>query len=257
MVGDGFATFTPGVSERRSGTTRSQHSGIKNADAQSLTNQTVTASRAYDAFGNVAASSGTMNGPFGYGGPFGYQSDADSGLKLLGHRYYDSSTGRFLTRDPAEDGRNWYGYCDANPIGYADPDGLRRNVVHYLYVLWDKVNERVLKWGVTKNPKTRYTKRYLEDRNAILKEVGYSKKRREMLDQERMIVETDDGPLNKEPWSSSVKNPGWGGPLKCIVGLFFRDGGAAGEGLAETVDPTVTEIQRRRSKSLEWWLDTE
>ena len=62
LVGDGFATFTPGVSERRSGTTRFQHSGIKNADAQSLTNQTLTASRAYDAFGNVAASSGTMNG---------------------------------------------------------------------------------------------------------------------------------------------------------------------------------------------------
>ncbi len=123
MVGDGFATFTPGVSERRSGTTRFQHSGIKNADAQSLTNQTVTASRAYDAFGNVAASSGTMNGPFGYGGPFGYQSDADSGLKLLGHRYYDSSTGRFLTRDPAKDGRNWYGYCYNNPVSMADPNG--------------------------------------------------------------------------------------------------------------------------------------
>lgn len=123
VVGDGFATFTPGVSERRSGTTRFQHSGIKNADAQSLTNQTVTASRAYDAFGNVAASSGTMNGPFGYGGPFGYQSDADSGLKLLGHRYYDSSTGRFLTRDPAKDGRNWYGYCYNNPVSMADPNG--------------------------------------------------------------------------------------------------------------------------------------
>jgi len=128
VVGDGFATFTPGVSERRSGTTRFQHSGIKNADAQSLTNQTVAASRAYDAFGNVAASSGTMNGPFGYGGLFGYQSDADSGLKLLGHRYYDSSTGRFLTRDPIYSGRNWYAYCENNPLSFADPTGLDKKI---------------------------------------------------------------------------------------------------------------------------------
>ena len=29
-------------------------------------------------------------GPFGFAGGYGYQEDADSGLKLLGHRYYDS-----------------------------------------------------------------------------------------------------------------------------------------------------------------------
>ena len=58
----------------------------------------MVASRQYDAFGNVASSTGTWTGPFGYAGGFGYQEDA-TGLKLLGHRYYDSSTGRFLTRD--------------------------------------------------------------------------------------------------------------------------------------------------------------
>jgi hypothetical protein len=29
---------------------------------------------------------------------------------LLGHRYYDPSVGRFLTRDRVKDGRNWYVY---------------------------------------------------------------------------------------------------------------------------------------------------
>lgn len=43
---------------------------------------------------------------------------------LLGHRYMDPSTGRFLTRDPVKDGRNWYGYCANNPLACADPDGL-------------------------------------------------------------------------------------------------------------------------------------
>jgi hypothetical protein len=45
---------------------------------------------------------------------------------LLGHRYYDPSTGRFLTRDPIKDGRNWYSYGGGlvAPTHGADPDGL-------------------------------------------------------------------------------------------------------------------------------------
>ncbi|MDX2065147.1 MAG: RHS repeat-associated core domain-containing protein [Fimbriimonadaceae bacterium] len=51
-------------------------------------------------------------------------SGGDSGLQLLGHRYYDPSTGRFLTRDPIKDGRNWYTYCENNPLTAVDPLGL-------------------------------------------------------------------------------------------------------------------------------------
>jgi len=123
VLTDGAATYTPGVSERRGSATTFLHSGLKNADAQSGTGQTVVASRQYDAFGNVASSTGTWSGPFGYAGGFGYQEDA-TGLKLLGHRYYDSSTGRFLTRDPIKDGRNWYVYCGNDPVGYVDVDGF-------------------------------------------------------------------------------------------------------------------------------------
>ena len=74
----------------------------------------------------VTSSSGTHQGPFGYGGPYGYQTDPDTGLMLLGHRFYDPSVGRFLTRDPIKDGRNWYGYGGgwANPVNSVDPDGL-------------------------------------------------------------------------------------------------------------------------------------
>ncbi len=91
--------------------------------AQSGSAQTVAAEKSHDAFGQVVNSSGTWYGDFGYGGSFGYQSDTDYGLQLLGHRYYDASTGRFLTRDPIKDGRNWYGYCDGNPISRVDPNG--------------------------------------------------------------------------------------------------------------------------------------
>jgi uncharacterized protein RhaS with RHS repeats len=45
---------------------------------------------------------------------------------LLGHRHYDPSTGRFLTRDPIKDGRNWYSYGggELTPVADADPSGL-------------------------------------------------------------------------------------------------------------------------------------
>ncbi len=123
VLSDGAATYTPAISERRSSTTTFYHTGIKNGDSQTNTSESVTASVQYDAFGNVTSSSGTWSGPFAYGGPYGYQSDSDSGLKLLGHRYYDPSTGRFLTRDPVKDGRNWYSYCGASPLTRSDPSG--------------------------------------------------------------------------------------------------------------------------------------
>jgi RHS repeat-associated protein len=70
-----------------------------------------------------------------HAGGFGYQQDSDSGLMLLGHRYYDPSTGRFLTRDPIKDGRNWhtYGGGDGAPTGFVDPDGL---VVWKIWIIW-------------------------------------------------------------------------------------------------------------------------
>jgi RHS repeat-associated protein len=124
VLADGSANYTPGVSERRGVTTTYLHSGLKNAEAQTSTSQAITAERTYDAFGNVASSTGTWKGPFGYAGGHGYQEDG-SGYKLLGHRLYDPQVGRFLTRDPIQDGRNWYAYCDNNPVASYDADGLK------------------------------------------------------------------------------------------------------------------------------------
>ncbi|MFO0044983.1 MAG: RHS repeat-associated core domain-containing protein, partial [Armatimonadota bacterium] len=123
VIRDTFASYTPGTSEKRGTTTTFLHSGLKNAEMQTDTAKAVSATKQYDAFGNAVSSTGTWQGAFGYAGSFGYQEDA-SGLKLVGHRYYDSSTGRFLTRDRAKDGRNWYAYCGNNPVSMADPRGL-------------------------------------------------------------------------------------------------------------------------------------
>jgi RHS repeat-associated protein len=123
VLDDGNAVYTPGVSELHSGTTTYSHSGLKHMAAQSGQSGSVAASREYDAFGGVASSSGSWQGPFGAAGAFGYQTEA-SGLHLLGHRYYDPTLGRFLTRDPIGDGSNWYAYCGNDPIACADPSGL-------------------------------------------------------------------------------------------------------------------------------------
>ena len=75
----------------------------------------------YDAYGNRIEDFGIGDAPFGYCGEY---TDKESGLVYLRNRYYDSSTGSFITEDPIKDGNNWYGYCEGNPVNAWDPSGL-------------------------------------------------------------------------------------------------------------------------------------
>jgi len=131
VLSDGSLTYTPGISSRDGTNSTWSHGDIKNSLRQTGESETTSATKHYDAFGNLTTSTGTWHGPFQYGGNFGYQTDPDSNLKLLGHRYYDSDTGRFLTRDPIGDGANWYSYCQNAPVSFADADGLRVFVIVY------------------------------------------------------------------------------------------------------------------------------
>ena len=72
---------------------------------------------------SLASIAGSNPTPFGFGGAEQYQSDSDSGLMLLGHRYYDSSIGRFISQDPIQAGTNWYAYCGNNPLTRVDGSG--------------------------------------------------------------------------------------------------------------------------------------
>ena len=62
-----------------------------------------------------------IHNPFRYCGEY---YDQETGFIYLRNRYYDNSTGRFITEDPIKDGLNWYVYCGNNPIRYIDPFGL-------------------------------------------------------------------------------------------------------------------------------------
>ena len=129
VLSDGLATFTPGLSERRSSTSSFYHGdALGSTRSQTSSSQSVTDTKRYDAFGMLVASTGSNPTPFGFVGGSQYQTDADSGLMLLGHRYYDASIGRFISRDPIYAGDNWYAYCENNPLGGTDPSGLERRL---------------------------------------------------------------------------------------------------------------------------------
>jgi RHS repeat-associated protein len=163
----------------------------------------------YDAFGAAVSRTGTTNTQAGFAGNWGYQTDAESEYQLLGHRYYDPATGRFLTRDPIRDGRNWYGYCENNPHNWVDPEGLQPhgNTIGdqpaTLYVLFDR-DGNILKYGVTHHvdPNLRYSRARMSEWGGVAHPLKRGP-RREMLAYERDLVETRPGPANKERWAGA------------------------------------------------------
>ncbi|MCX6360879.1 MAG: RHS repeat-associated core domain-containing protein [Armatimonadetes bacterium] len=84
--------------------------------------QTVTGSVNYEAFGQMAGSSGSSTSPYMYAGDWGYRNDGDAGLTHVGARYYDAQVGRFITRDTVLS-EHPYLYCEHEPVGFVDPSG--------------------------------------------------------------------------------------------------------------------------------------
>jgi len=69
----------------------------------------------------------------------------------------------------------------------------------YLYRLETKGGQ-FLKWGITQNMGTRYSKAFMADKNMIPWASGT---RANMVSMERGLVETQPGPLNCEPWAGT------------------------------------------------------
>jgi RHS repeat-associated protein len=81
----------------------------------------LTASTSYDAWGNPETSGGlTSYTPIGFAG--GYTDP--NGLVYLINRYYDPTTGQFLTVDPLVDETGQaYAYVGDEPVNRSDPSG--------------------------------------------------------------------------------------------------------------------------------------
>jgi RHS repeat-associated protein len=81
----------------------------------------------YDPYGNPAGTETNSAYPTvttnqQYAGQY---TDTETGYQYLRARYYDPTTGRFLTRDPIEAlTRSAYGYVGGSPLNYTDPAGL-------------------------------------------------------------------------------------------------------------------------------------
>jgi RHS repeat-associated protein len=84
--------------------------------------QTVTDTYQYEAFGNLLASTGTTPNPYRYVGSLGYYQTGAS-LQHLGARYYMPESGRFAARDPLP-GASVYAYVRNSPVAAVDASGL-------------------------------------------------------------------------------------------------------------------------------------
>jgi len=82
-----------------------------------------TSPRFADAWGTMRTGSATGGSPMRYCASLGHLQDDESGLVYMRGRYYEPSTGRFVSEDVERQGPDWYIYCGNNPVDRVDGDG--------------------------------------------------------------------------------------------------------------------------------------
>ena len=80
---------------------------------------------AFDSFGKLTVSSGSVTNPFRY---TGREFDTETNLYYYRARYYDPTAGRFLSEDPARSEPNFYPYVSNAPTNWIDPTGETRKI---------------------------------------------------------------------------------------------------------------------------------
>jgi len=79
--------------------------------------------RSFDAWGNVRIGSTSGNPTGRYCANIGHKQDDESGLVYMRARYYEPTSGRFVSEDRSCVGINWYRYASNNPVNRIDQSG--------------------------------------------------------------------------------------------------------------------------------------
>ena len=85
-----------------------------------------TTLRDYDPWGNMTTPPEDLGPPASllqYCATLGHPTEDNTGLIYMRARYYDPLIGRFISEDPAGDGRNWYVYAGNDPVDKGDATG--------------------------------------------------------------------------------------------------------------------------------------
>jgi RHS repeat-associated protein len=87
-------------------------------------NGTVVWAATYESFGTATITTATITNNLRFPGQY---FDSESGLQYNWHRFYDPSTGRYISADPIglDGGINLYGYVNQDPVNLVDSFGLR------------------------------------------------------------------------------------------------------------------------------------
>jgi len=111
---------------RSSATSYYEADGLGSITSLSDSSGSIANTYTYNSFGNSIDSSGSVINPFRF---TGREYDSETGLYFYRARYYDPSTGRFLSEDPirfVSQSVNFYTYVANDPVDSWDPFGLRK-----------------------------------------------------------------------------------------------------------------------------------
>jgi len=109
----------------RSGTTSYyQADGLGSVTSLSSGAGALAQTYSFDSFGKTTPTGSLVN-PFQY---TAREFDVETNLQFSRARYYDPSSGRFVSEDPLRfgGGKNFYSYAGNSPVIFADPSGLNK-----------------------------------------------------------------------------------------------------------------------------------
>ena len=107
-----MTTAAPSNTPARSGTYYYLGDGLGSVMKTTDSTGAVVNSYTYDVYGAVTSSSGTQTNELDFAGE---QTDPTTGLQFLRARYYDPTTGTFISRDPLSIGIGWSGHTHGCP----------------------------------------------------------------------------------------------------------------------------------------------